>query len=368
MSASTSCSVLLARLRGWDDEPTLDEVREMGDKYPDAFFRYVVEPLSDSFSARDVKVYERMMRAWIPAEKRAQATPPSRTEHVHVLSRVTLGSDIKITSVLLDAAKKRYPEARIVFVGNAKCAELFAEDRRVIWERADYPRTGSIEARLDFLRKLYLPEGIVIDPDSRFTQLGLALPCESSRYFHFPSRTYRHGSEAGLSALASRWMEETFGVAGRPYLRVAEAHVEPRSIAVSLGVGGNETKRIAGSFEADLLTKLARLYECIYIDRGAGGDERDRVDAAVSKAGIHPRYCDGSFAEFAATIAKCDAYCGYDSAGQHAAAALGVPLTTIFKGAANATFRARWTPEGTASVRCIDADSLTPEEVLRAID
>jgi ADP-heptose:LPS heptosyltransferase len=52
------------------------------------------------------------------------------------------------------------------------------------------------------------------------------------------------------------------------------------------------------------------------------------------------------FAEFAGAIARSRSYIGYDSAGQHVAAACGVPLTVYFTGAINDRFRARWRPYG----------------------
>ena len=45
-------------------------------------------------------------------------------------------------------------------------------------------------------------------------------------------------------------------------------------------------------------------------------------------------------------IANSDLYVGYDSAGQHAAAALGIPLISIFAGAVNDRFFERWRPDG----------------------
>jgi len=42
------------------------------------------------------------MRAWDPESPRVKRYPAAR-DTVYVLSRVTLGSDIKITSIMLDA-------------------------------------------------------------------------------------------------------------------------------------------------------------------------------------------------------------------------------------------------------------------------
>src|SRR6185295_11007957 len=93
-----------------------------------------------------------------------------------------------------------------------------------------------------------------------------------------------------------------------------------RYIAISLGVGENPAKRLPDPFEPELLKLLgARLP--LVIDRGAGGEERARVERAVDAAFVAPIYWDGSFAGFAGIISGASLYVGYDSAGQHAAAA-----------------------------------------------
>ena len=79
---------------------------------------------------------------------------PARVDRVYVLSRVTLGADIKITSMVLDAMKKRFPDARIVLVSNRKSAELFAADARVEHLPADYPRLARVSARVAWGREL----------------------------------------------------------------------------------------------------------------------------------------------------------------------------------------------------------------------
>ena len=56
---------------------------------------------------------------------------------------------------------------------------------------------------------------------------------------------------------------------------------------------------------------------------------------------------------FLATIAACDAYVGYDSAGGHVAAALGVPTMTAFVEAAGARHAGRWTPSGPGAVHVV---------------
>ena len=64
-----------------------------------------------------------------------------------MLSRVTLGADVAVTSVLMDAAKRRFPRAEIVFVGPRKNYELFAGDPRIRHAPVAY-RRGSLRDRL----------------------------------------------------------------------------------------------------------------------------------------------------------------------------------------------------------------------------
>ena len=62
---------------------------------------------------------------------------------IFVLSRVTLGADVAVTSVLLDAAKRRFPHAEIVFVGPRKNYELFAADPRIHHAAGRLPRAAA---------------------------------------------------------------------------------------------------------------------------------------------------------------------------------------------------------------------------------
>lgn len=376
MSASTSCSeraeAALAAIRRGETLPD-GVVRDLGEECSAEFFRMVVEALADSFDPRDAAAYERTMRVWIQEKPRVEPAMPDAVDTVYVLSRVTLGSDIKITSGILDAMKSRFPDARIVLVGGRKSAEIFAADLRVEHLEANYPRSGPVSVRLEFAyelrRRLKGSNRIVVDPDSRMTQLGLIPACEPEHYFHFPSRTFAAVSEDDLSTLASRWLRGQFGVSGRSYIAPDSVQVngEKPWVAMSLGVGGNETKRIVGDFEARLIGMFGERYRTVWIDRGAGGEEADRVTAAVAESGVSDRvrFWEGSFAGFASIVSQSDLYVGYDSAGQHAAAAAGVRLITIFAGAPSVRFRQRWAPNGISTL--IDADAAPPAGILEEV-
>jgi ADP-heptose:LPS heptosyltransferase len=82
------------------------------------------------------------------------------------------------------------------------------------------------------------------------------------------------------------------------------------------------------------------------IDRGAGGEEAARVNALVEKLCAPPNLHlhDGSYACFASHILQSKLYVGYDSAGQHVAAAGRVPLVSVFAGYASERMLSRWRP------------------------
>ena len=77
-------------------------------------------------------------------------------------------------------------------------------------------RRGSLHERLavwDELKTLAADPGcLVIDPDSRLTQLGLLPVCDEDRYRLFESRRYGGASEDNLPALAAQWAHETLGI------------------------------------------------------------------------------------------------------------------------------------------------------------
>jgi ADP-heptose:LPS heptosyltransferase len=373
LSESISCSerataVLEAARRG---EIVSDlTVRALGEECPAEFFRIVIESLADSFDPAQAVAYRDLMGAWVVHPPHVEPVISERVDKVCVLSRVTLGADIKITSVILDAMKRRFPSAAIMLIGARKSAELFAADTRLTHMEAQYPRTGPVSRRLEFAydvrRKLQGSHRIVVDPDSRITQLGLVPVCEQQHAFHFPSRTAQ--GAPNLTTLTEQWVKATFKQSGKAYVMPHAVRIDggrPR-VAVSLGVGENDTKRIDGDFETQVIRILGERFRTIWIDRGVGGEEAARVTAAVNASGVadRVRFWEGSFAGFVSVITQSDLYAGYDSAGQHAAAAAGIPLISIFAGASSARFRERWAPLGPGRIHIIDAGELESAQCL----
>ncbi len=354
------------------NEPWPSELldRAMAEDEGRALLSIVVERLGDLFEPALCRTYERLFTQVIERacpeliprlRKKVEPHPaPLTANRVYVLSRITLGADVTVTSVMLDAAKQRYPDAEIVFVGPRKSYEMFEADPRIRHLPAPYARSGALVDRLLASASLQFDDGIVIDPDSRLTQLGLISICDEDRYFFFNSRSFGGDNAEPLPALAARWAREVFGV------QHASAFVAPlfskqlsADISVSLGVGENPAKRIDGGFERDLLGLLAETGGSILVDKGASAEEHERVERA-SLPGM--RTHDGAFAPFAAQIVRSKLYVGYDSAGQHVASACGVPLISIFKGFVSERMLARWRPNGTV----IRGDSTNVLEQVRA--
>jgi ADP-heptose:LPS heptosyltransferase len=336
------------------------------DMYARLFSQAVAQVAEDVDPVRLIARYERIRRP-----RRISGEPRS----VFVLSRVTLGADVAVTSVLLAAAKQRFPRAEIVFVGPRKNYDLFAGDSRVRHADMAY-RRGGLRERLavwgPLKALLGAPDAVAIDPDSRLTQLGLLPVGAEERYHLFESRGYGGETDRSLVELAAAWAEETLGVPeAKPYVALecssaGDLVAGSSHTAVSLGVGENPAKRIPDPFEERLLALLAAGGAALAIDKGAGGEEAARVERAVERSGVKAKFWEGSFAGFAAMIAASRLYVGYDSAGQHVAAACGVPLISIFAGFPAPRMFHRWRPTGERAT-VIRVDRPDPAETLERV-
>jgi ADP-heptose:LPS heptosyltransferase len=356
----------------------------------------LVEGLADRFEPRLCDVYAQLFSEVValaqpgtePAGLKARYERIRKTaafsgdaaavRQIFVLSRVTLGADIAVTSPILDGLKRAFPNSEIYLVGGSKSHELFASDHRIRPCVLPYSRTGLLRDRLAVWPQLCAlvdrPCSIVVDPDSRLTQLGLLPVCPEQRYFFFESRAFGGDSTEPLARLAGRWVEQSFGVSGVPYVALPEiaGALNSPPISVSLGVGKNPAKRLPDPFEAKLLRGLADRADVV-VDKGGDTEEAQRVESAIaSSASSAVRAFEGSFATFAALVARSRLFVGYDSAAGHAAAACGTPAIIVFAGAVSPRMRQRWHPWGRGPVEVVEADGRAPEavvdEVLRHAD
>ena len=425
-----------------------DETAELASR---AFFTIVVERLADSFEPALVSLYNRAFAHLIDRARqttggkqidrelkrfrleseddlegraeslrhiRARAwTRKARRDvrRVIVLSRVTLGADVAITSVIIERMKLEFSGAEILLVGGTKARELFGGDPRVSFKEINYRRAGNtiekLNSWLDVLSAvreatadLKQGESLIVDPDSRLTQLGL-LPVadteSSGNYLFFPSREYGSDTRLSLGQLVSVWLDEVFAAPEQLYPRVslARADVDKADklinrmrggnraiVTINLGVGDNPQKRVSDEFEKTLVARLIAANCRVILDKGAGEEESRRGDmiiASVKRISVEGRPAQvietseetltdllkaerleadllvwsGRIGLLAALISKSDLYVGYDSAGQHIAAALGVPSIDVFAGYSSPRMLDRWRPAGRAETHVIPVHS-----------
>lgn len=376
--ANTSAEVL-AILRAGGRVESIDALAAL----PAAeLFSGVIEPLSDSFDPglipAYVNVFSRLMERAVPSfsapflTERYDALRSSRPNfepsRVVVLSRVTLGADVAITSTFLSGAMQRWPKADIVFAGPAKNHELFSGDPRIGLLEVRYGRGASLADRLragiELAPLLDEPGTLVLDPDSRLSQLGLLPLAAVERTQFFESRALG-GPTDSLVSLAGSFVGSFLGVEARPWIQPPAPEWVPRAdVAVSFGVGENPAKRVSDAFEYDLIQGLLDRGLSVLLDSGAPGTAEANRAAALEDRCKGPLIVwSGSFAPFAAAIGRSRLYVGYDSAGQHVAAACGVPRVTVFHGYSGDRFLARWRPDGPGPSRLV----LPGEDVWPAI-
>ena len=343
-----------------DDDPFLASAATS------ALFGIVIERLADLFEPSLCDVYARLFSHVIARAlpeydrddlllrygriRQVRRFQGGEVRRVFVLSRVTLGADVAVTSLVLAAAKERFPDAEIRFVAPVKNAEMFLADPRIGAVTIMYGRASLLRDRLLAAAELRIAVeelgSIVIDPDSRLTQLGLIPVCDDAQYYFFESRAFGGEIDAPLTDLTAAWLTEVFDVPRmRPYVAppVEEAVAD---FTVSLGVGENANKRLDDEFEYAVLVALLERGRTVLLDRGAGGEEERRVDALAKRLGEPPnlRLHTGSYAAFASQIVRSKLYVGYDSAGQHVAAAAHVPMVSVFAGYVCERMLARWRP------------------------
>jgi ADP-heptose:LPS heptosyltransferase len=317
-----------------------------------------------------------------------------------------VGADVAVTSVILRKLETAFPGAEIVLLAPRQAREVFGADGRIRVADLTYARQGTLLGRLmawpvlvaalDRERKgLSDRELVIVDPDSRFTQLGLLPVVEGDiGYCFFESRTWSVPGVSTLGGLTSRWADEIFGGTdqARPMVRLDPGDLAlgtrlgaalrkggaSRIAAVNLGVGGNDRKRISEEFERRLVEAFLAEGHTLVLDKGVG-DEVERVDRIVTALRSAGRTvveatepdlgrlpasnlrCDvltwqGRLGIFGALIGASDVYVGYDSAFQHIAAALEVPVVDVFVNAPSPVFVERWTPFSRAAVSVVRAE------------
>jgi ADP-heptose:LPS heptosyltransferase len=436
-------------------EITASENQQIARAGVQALFPALVERLNDSFDPAACKLYDRIFAQVIDFYRRLPearefdqalrnfglmnetdlltrksriSNPQSRISNLKspiskilLLSRVTLGADVAVTSVIIAKLQRLLPQAEFVLLGSGKLRELFGGDPRVRVREIKYERGGGVLSRLtswidvleavnDEVRGLKPDEFWLVDPDSRLTQLGLLPLLKDERnYFFFESRSYQGRKPAddpnpqfairkpqSIGQLALLWLDEITGATGEafPYVALPVEHQNfgqsireklrragaSHIVAISLGVGGNPRKRISDEFELELINHLIA-DSALILDKGASAEERDQINRIVATLRANSKTVveineqnfadvisqekieadavtwDGGIGAFAGLIAASDGYIGYDSAGQHIAAALAISTLTVFVNSGSTTFAERWRSYGSGLIEVLNVDA-----------
>lgn len=421
-----------------------------------ALFEIIVEKLCDDFEYFPLETYSRVMSQIISNCRKVPAGAAldrrlsqfgihsfeqlyHRTNLLHtqkysyhinktsnriiLLSRVTIGADVAILSVMIQRLMRIFPEAEIVIIGSNKLTGVFGGNPRIRIRQLSYSRHGGLFERfiswheaLEIIAEEIPPDeeqnALLIDPDSRICQLGVLPLTHRDNYLFFNSRDrITSPKNACMAELTNHWMDSVFGISDFCYPTVwippsilTKAGKKTDSlrssgcksiIAINFGVGENPRKRVGVEFERNLLREILRNpHSIIILDKGFGQDETLRcaqlatairnegfktIDISFGNSaplnlshGLVTVQCD--IGEMAALITESDEFIGYDSACQHIAAATGTATVTVFAGTNNINFIHRWAACGNCRRKIVHVNTLTDpqnidvdEAVLRVI-
>ncbi|MCP4269763.1 MAG: glycosyltransferase family 9 protein [Candidatus Brocadiaceae bacterium] len=415
----------------------------------EATFRSIVEPLNDSFDTNDRDVYYdvfsyviHLIRELPEAvhidstlkifglftqqnlldrvkslidHNKTNSLQKQNVKKVFVLSRVTIGADVAITSIIIEKSKKIFPNANIFFLANKKNYELFGNDENIEILPLDYKRRGGLITRLDSwietlkhiedeTRDIDTSEYVIIDSNSRITQLGLLpLVADDTGYYLFEPLAHADEEKRKLGEDVNEWLTKVFEegdvedityptlnipaeyskAAKEFYQKLADTNNQFFA-TVNFGVGGNDDKRISDEFEFEVVLHLIENGATVILDEGFGEDEIERADSIINQLKKRGKTIikviddlsitthskpdliafKGGIGQFAALISQSHLYLGYDSMGQHVAAALEIPELVIFNGYPTEKFSRKWHPYGKGKIDIIHAEGISEREVL----
>lgn len=317
-----------------------------------------------------------------------------KIKKIFILSRVTVGADVAITSVFVQRLLFSFPQAELVLFGPGHLKEIFHGMERVCCLNTGYHRRGSLVERLTFWPDLYNfvrqhwrnlrpDEVLFFDPDSRLSQLGLLplLPEEATCYFNSRQTLDQGDEDLSLSQMANIWLNFILtenrccppAVFNKPNHEKAARDFYSQCgpsvlrVAVNLGVGGDGRKRVADPFEEQLLFSFLQKKETLlFLDSGCDPEEKLRAEKLAYKARERGVAVDrvreaqvvskkisfshgmiifeGGISSLTAMVRQNHVFFGYDSCCQHLVTAIGVPAVIGFAGAPHKRFRARWQP------------------------
>jgi hypothetical protein len=163
------------------DMATFSEDPQFTDPGTQALFGIIVESLCDDFEELQTLTYNKVMTQVIsycrslPAggeidrslkkfgiyssrdildrinEIRANdnsLSPRESVDKILLLSRVTIGADVAITSVIIERLAGIFPEAEILLIGDGRLEEIYEGNPRIKIRKVPYSRRGGLLGRL----------------------------------------------------------------------------------------------------------------------------------------------------------------------------------------------------------------------------
>jgi ADP-heptose:LPS heptosyltransferase len=327
-----------------------------------------------------------LARASAVAQTGAVVSAPKR---ILVPSRVTVGADVLLTSVLLQHLRQTWPQAQIILAGDAKLAGLFGGMDNLEIVPVSYQRRGPLSERLAAwlpLRQMVIDRQIeaVFNPDSRLDQLGLLPLGRQASYHLWQTLEPDPAHPKSLSEHLDSWCQTVLAsasVTGGPIAprlffdektKAIAARLHPAltatpTLAVKLDFGGNDLKGLPQEREVQILKEAQAKGWRLLLDRGFGAEELARNEVLTQALGLPFADVDldapgtqipntpliratASIAAWAAALSGCHKALAYDSAGHHLAAALDIPLVTIFTGHPHKNFPIAWQPRGRGQI------------------
>lgn len=307
-----------------------------------------------------------------------------------ILSRISVGADIAITSLIIARTKKALVNAEIFLVGPDHLQTLFHDDD-LHYLVLPYNREGSFVDKMEMWPRLFnliseaskdlAPDEILLlDPDTRLTQLGL-LPLTYPSSTHYLCTREDRSKKQSLRKITHNWLNHVFPDTppSSAYFKIKSpklAHCQKFTtnfkpstfkVLINFGVANDHNKRLPDPFEEELLASLLEQRDTLIIlDSGKGKEEETlakRLMAKMAKRGYNTieiiekdlteanipfqhgliRFT-GRIDLMAGLIINSDLFIGYDSCGQHVATATETPSIICFTGAPNKRFLQRWQP------------------------
>lgn len=412
-----------------------------------ALYKNIIEKLCDDFSSRGVDICNKILLRMISyirktdegihfdrqltelgyfdeqqlldRYRKIRKTPPltlnqkKNIRKIIVLSRVTVGADVAITSVIIHRLAAYFPSAELIIAGPSHLPEILYNLPSVYWTKFYYDRDGGLLGRLTAWSALYKlvkkewqgfsPEQVLlVDPDSRLSQLGLLPMVPDSSYAYLNSRDDQV-EDLRISEITNLWLNNLLGEEKqqRPEISIRTVHLQNikkflqqfaksiRIIVMNFGVGNDAKKRLPDPFEQKLLLHLFNQHDILVIlDSGCHPHERQRARelmhqmkangvaaTAVTEKDINNKNISfqnglvcfqGGIGSLSAFIDQADLFFGYDSCCQHLATACNTPSVICFAGAPNDRFFCRWRPldiSGSTTTIHIPAGQLSDQDV-----